>query len=186
MTGREDELHAAVRDAGGPDTRDFVFLQRTTRRPPCAQTSNCSVRRLPDARARRRVPVRRRDRPPHRTHLKQQRRRAHERQAPVQSQSLRPRQHSPHPRRRGGSSSAAAPPVGPLPSGPTRRFRRRSGSSSRSALPHRPSGRVWRIARAINSRVLVQVGEADVGRTSSSSSRPRRKAAQRSRSAHSR
>jgi carbonic anhydrase len=26
MTGREDELHAAVRDAGGPDTRDFVFL----------------------------------------------------------------------------------------------------------------------------------------------------------------
>ncbi len=26
MTRREDELHAAVRDAGGPDTRDFVFL----------------------------------------------------------------------------------------------------------------------------------------------------------------
>jgi carbonic anhydrase len=26
MTGREDELHAAVRDAGGPDTRDLDFL----------------------------------------------------------------------------------------------------------------------------------------------------------------
>ena len=26
MTGREEELHAAVRDAGGPDTRDLEFL----------------------------------------------------------------------------------------------------------------------------------------------------------------
>jgi hypothetical protein len=31
------------------------------------------------------------------------------------------------------------------------------------ALPHRSQGRVWRIARPVNSAVLRQVSEADVG-----------------------
>jgi hypothetical protein len=31
------------------------------------------------------------------------------------------------------------------------------------ALPHRPSGRVWRLAGAVDPRVLREVSEADVG-----------------------
>jgi hypothetical protein len=62
-----------------------------------------------------------------------------------------------------GARIAAAPPVGPLPSGPTSTTQTRVGQLVAFALPHRPSGRVWRIARAIDSGVLVQVGEADVG-----------------------
>jgi hypothetical protein len=31
------------------------------------------------------------------------------------------------------------------------------------ALPHRQNGRVWRIARPLDSSVLAQVSEADVG-----------------------
>jgi hypothetical protein len=62
-----------------------------------------------------------------------------------------------------GARTAAAPPVGPLPSGPSSTIQTQVGQLVAFALPHRPSGRVWRIARAINSRVLVQVGEADVG-----------------------
>lgn len=62
-----------------------------------------------------------------------------------------------------GARTAAAPPVGPLPSGPTSTIQTQVGQLIAFALPHRPSGRVWRIARAIDSRVLVQVGEADVG-----------------------
>ena len=62
-----------------------------------------------------------------------------------------------------GARTAAAPPVGPLPSGPTSTIQTQVGQLVAFALPHRPSGRVWRIARAIDSKVLVQVGEADVG-----------------------
>jgi hypothetical protein len=62
-----------------------------------------------------------------------------------------------------GARSKAAPPVGPLPSGPTSTIQTQVGQLVAFALPHRPSGRVWRIARAIDSKVLVQVGEADVG-----------------------
>jgi hypothetical protein len=62
-----------------------------------------------------------------------------------------------------GARTAAAPPVGPLPSGPTSTIQTQAGQLVAFALPHRPSGRVWRIARAIDSKVLVQVGEADVG-----------------------
>ena len=62
-----------------------------------------------------------------------------------------------------GARAAAAPPVGPLPSGPTSTIQTQVGQLVAFALPHRPSGRVWRIARAIDSKVLVQVGEADVG-----------------------
>jgi hypothetical protein len=62
-----------------------------------------------------------------------------------------------------GARTAAAPPVGPLPSGPTSTIQTQVGQLVAFALPHRASGRVWRIARAIDSKVLVQVGEADVG-----------------------
>jgi hypothetical protein len=62
-----------------------------------------------------------------------------------------------------GARTAAAPPVGPLPSGPTSTIQTQVGQLVAFALPHRPNGRVWRIARAIDSKVLVQVGEADVG-----------------------
>jgi hypothetical protein len=62
-----------------------------------------------------------------------------------------------------GARTAAAPPVGPLPSGPTSTIQTQAGQLVAFALPHRASGRVWRIARAIDSNVLVQVGEADVG-----------------------
>jgi hypothetical protein len=62
-----------------------------------------------------------------------------------------------------GARTAAAPPVGPLPSGPTSTIQTQVGQLVAFALPHRPSGRVWRIARAFDSKVLTQVGEADVG-----------------------
>jgi hypothetical protein len=62
-----------------------------------------------------------------------------------------------------GARTGAAPPVGPLPSGPTSTIQTQVGQLVAVALPHRPSGRVWRVARSIDSKVLVQVGEADVG-----------------------
>jgi hypothetical protein len=62
-----------------------------------------------------------------------------------------------------GAGTAASPPVGPLPSGPTSTIQTQVGQLVAFALPHRPNGRVWRVARAIDSKVLVQVGEADVG-----------------------
>jgi hypothetical protein len=61
-----------------------------------------------------------------------------------------------------GARTTAAPPVGPLPSGPTSAIQTQVGQLVAFALPHRPNGRVWRIARAIDPKVLVQVGEADV------------------------
>jgi hypothetical protein len=61
--------------------------------------------------------------------------------------------------------SSAAPPVGPLPSGPTSTIQTRVGQLIAFALPHRPNGRVWRVARPFNSAVLVQVTEGDVGTT---------------------
>lgn len=57
----------------------------------------------------------------------------------------------------------AAPPVGPLPAGPTSTIQTQTGQLVAFALPHRPNGRVWRIARAIDPKVLVEVSEADVG-----------------------
>jgi hypothetical protein len=62
-----------------------------------------------------------------------------------------------------GASTAAAPPVGPLPSGPTSTIQTKAGQLVAFALPHRANGRVWRIARPFNSKVVVEVGEADVG-----------------------
>lgn len=58
---------------------------------------------------------------------------------------------------------ADATPVGPLPAGKTQTILVQKGELVAMALPHRPNGRVWRVARAFDSRVLRQVSEADVG-----------------------
>ena len=62
-----------------------------------------------------------------------------------------------------GAHTVSAPPVGPLPSGPTSTIVTATGQLVAFALPHRPGGRVWRVARAFDAHVLVQVSEADVG-----------------------
>ena len=62
-----------------------------------------------------------------------------------------------------GSARATAPPVGPLPPGPVGSVVVQKGQLVAFALPHRPGGRVWRIARPFNSRVLSQVSEGNVG-----------------------
>jgi hypothetical protein len=54
-------------------------------------------------------------------------------------------------------------PVGPLPAGPTSTVATQRGELIAVALPHRSGGRVWRIARSFDTRVIRQVGEADVG-----------------------
>lgn len=59
---------------------------------------------------------------------------------------------------------ASAPPVGPLPKGPVTTIATRAGTLVAVALPHRANGLVWRLARSVDPRVLVQVSEADVGR----------------------
>jgi hypothetical protein len=61
-------------------------------------------------------------------------------------------------------AEATAPPVGPLPKGPTTTIRTQPGSLVAVALPHRPGGLVWRLARGVSPKVLVQVSEADVGK----------------------
>ncbi len=58
---------------------------------------------------------------------------------------------------------ADSTPVGALPSGPTSTIQTQKGQLIAVALPHRTNGRVWRIARKIDVRVLRQVSEADVG-----------------------
>jgi hypothetical protein len=61
------------------------------------------------------------------------------------------------------AARAAAPPVGPLPAGPLATIATSKGQLVAVALPHRPGGRVWRIARALDPAVVRQVSEADVG-----------------------
>ena len=62
-----------------------------------------------------------------------------------------------------GTANATAPPVGPLPPGPTTTVVTRAGELVAVALPHRPGGRAWRIARAFDASILHEVSEADVG-----------------------
>jgi hypothetical protein len=59
---------------------------------------------------------------------------------------------------------ATAPPVGPLPKGPVTTIRTHAGSLVAVALPHRAGGLVWRLARGVNPKVLVEVSEANVGK----------------------
>ena len=60
-------------------------------------------------------------------------------------------------------AAASAPPVGPLPAGPTQRISTQPGQLVAVALPHSTNGRVWRLARAVDLKVLREVSEADVG-----------------------
>ena len=64
-----------------------------------------------------------------------------------------------------GDARADATPVGPLPSAPATTIVAERGSLVAIALPRqRPSsGLVWRLARPVDSAVLRQISEADVG-----------------------
>jgi hypothetical protein len=59
---------------------------------------------------------------------------------------------------------ASAPPVGPLPKGPVTTVHTPRGTFVSLALPHL-KGLSWRLARRVDTRVLVQVGEGDIGQT---------------------
>jgi hypothetical protein len=59
---------------------------------------------------------------------------------------------------------ASAPPVGPLPPGPVTSIATTGGSLVSVALPSR-AGKSWRLARAVDSHVLVEVAEANVGKS---------------------
>jgi hypothetical protein len=65
------------------------------------------------------------------------------------------------------SAAATATPVGPLPAGPVSTTTTQRGQLIAVALPSasRESGRVWRIARRYDARVVQQVSEANVGRS---------------------
>lgn len=58
-----------------------------------------------------------------------------------------------------GSAIASAPPVGPLPKGPVSTIAVTHGELFAVALPRTRSGRVWRVARAYDSRVVTEVSE---------------------------
>ena len=57
---------------------------------------------------------------------------------------------------------ADSPPVGPLPSGPTSTIQTQKGQLVGFALPRRTNGRVWRVARKFDARVVLQLSEATV------------------------
>jgi hypothetical protein len=65
----------------------------------------------------------------------------------------------------GGTAVALADstPVGPLPAAPLTTVDAPRGELVAVALPKRSGGRVWRIARPFDTKVLRQVSEADVG-----------------------
>lgn len=58
---------------------------------------------------------------------------------------------------------ADSTPVGPLPPGPSATLDFQRGELVALALPQRGDGRVWRVARRFNAKVLQQVSEANVG-----------------------
>jgi len=62
-----------------------------------------------------------------------------------------------------GATLKTAPPVGPLPSGPASRISTQKGQLFAVALPQRSAGRVWRVARSFDAKIVRQVSEADVG-----------------------
>jgi hypothetical protein len=62
-----------------------------------------------------------------------------------------------------GAAFADSTPVGPLPPGPRSTIATTKGQLVAVALPHRAGGREWRIARALNARVVRETHEADVG-----------------------
>src|SRR3954471_5680782 len=67
----------------------------------------------------------------------------------------------------GGAAIAVADsaPIGALPAGPGATIDVQHGELVALALPQRSAGRVWRVARPFDARVLHQVSEATVGRS---------------------
>src|SRR4051794_37377700 len=63
-----------------------------------------------------------------------------------------------------GLAGADSTPVGPLPAGPVTTVHTTKGQLVSVALPSR-SGLSWRLARAVDSHVLVQVSEANVDKS---------------------
>jgi hypothetical protein len=63
-----------------------------------------------------------------------------------------------------GVGLADSTPVGPLPNGPISTIQAQKGQLVAVALPHRANGRVWRVARRYNARVVQQVSEGDLGK----------------------
>lgn len=59
-------------------------------------------------------------------------------------------------------AEASAPPVGKLPKGPVTTVRAPKGTLVALALPQL-KGLSWRLARHVDSRVVVQVGEGVIG-----------------------
>jgi hypothetical protein len=64
-----------------------------------------------------------------------------------------------------GAATADSMPVGPLPKPAVTKVTTAKGSLVAVALPTQPArtGLVWRVARPLDTRVVRQVGEADVG-----------------------
>ena len=58
-----------------------------------------------------------------------------------------------------GKAVASAPPVGPLPAGPTSTIAVKHGELFAIALPRTRTGRVWRVARPYDGKVVAQVSE---------------------------
>jgi hypothetical protein len=61
-----------------------------------------------------------------------------------------------------GVATATAPPVKVIPKGPVSTIATQKGQFVAVALPH-AAGKSWRIARAVNAKVLREATEADVG-----------------------
>jgi hypothetical protein len=58
---------------------------------------------------------------------------------------------------------ADSTPIGPLPKGPVTHIQTTKGQYVAAALPRATNGRVWRIARAVDRKVLREVSEAHLG-----------------------
>jgi hypothetical protein len=61
------------------------------------------------------------------------------------------------------ASLADSTPIGPLPAGPVSSIDTQRCELVALAVPNRGAGRVWRIARPLDAKVVRQVAEADVG-----------------------
>lgn len=61
------------------------------------------------------------------------------------------------------AASADSEPIGPLPKGPVTTVTTPKGTLVAVALPRAKNGLVWRLARRVDSSVLRQMWEADVG-----------------------
>jgi hypothetical protein len=57
---------------------------------------------------------------------------------------------------------ASAPPVGPLPAGPVQHITTQRNQLVAVALPRAAHGRVWRLARPVDPKILREVSEVDV------------------------